>query len=106
MVLVLLTSLIVEIITSSNSRGPSRDWLKIVKTSQAKKKINDWFKKENRDDNILKGREMVERELKKSGISVKTFSTPLTVNLISPLNKDTKTRHHPTVLLKVNLPKT
>ncbi len=65
---------IVEIITSSNSRGPSRDWLKIVKTSQAKKKINDWFKKENREENVLKGREMIERELKKSGIPISVLN--------------------------------
>lgn len=73
---------IVEIITSSNSRGPSRDWLKIVKTSQAKKKINDWFKKENREENILKGRELIEKELKKAGIPVsilndKKFMEPI-----------------------------
>ncbi len=65
---------IVEIITSSNSRGPSRDWLKLVKTSQAKKKINDWFKKENRDDNIIKGRESLERELKKLGIPISVLN--------------------------------
>ena len=73
---------IVEIITSSNSKGPSRDWLKIIKTSQAKKKINDWFKKENRDENILKGKELIEHELKHNGIQTsllndKNFMQPI-----------------------------
>lgn len=61
---------IVEIITSSNSHGPSRDWLKLVKTSQARKKINDWFKKENREENVIKGKELIEKELRHSGIPV------------------------------------
>ncbi len=58
---------IVEVITSSNVHGPSRDWLKIVKSSQARNKINQWFKKENREENILRGRESIDRELKKQG---------------------------------------
>ncbi|MDD4689347.1 MAG: bifunctional (p)ppGpp synthetase/guanosine-3',5'-bis(diphosphate) 3'-pyrophosphohydrolase [Eubacteriales bacterium] len=60
---------IVEIITSSNVRGPSKDWLKIVKTNQAKKKINDWFKKEHREENIALGKEIFEKELKRMGLS-------------------------------------
>ncbi|NLK85935.1 MAG: bifunctional (p)ppGpp synthetase/guanosine-3',5'-bis(diphosphate) 3'-pyrophosphohydrolase [Clostridiaceae bacterium] len=59
---------IVEILTSSNVHGPSRDWLKIVKSSQARNKINQWFKKENREENILRGRESIDRELKKQGL--------------------------------------
>ena len=57
----------VEIITSQNSRGPSRDWLKIVKSTQAKNKINQWFKQELKEDNILKGKEMLNNYAKLKG---------------------------------------
>ena len=58
---------IVEILTSSASKGPSRDWLKIVKTSEARTKIRAWFKKEKRSDNILAGKAIIEGEFKKIG---------------------------------------
>ena len=58
---------ICEIVTSSSSGGPSRDWLKIVKTSEAKNKIRQWFKKEKRDENIVEGKIEVEREIRRFG---------------------------------------
>ena len=60
---------IVEVLTSSNVHGPSKDWLQVVKTSQAKNKINQWFKRENREENIEKGKDMIERELHRLGYS-------------------------------------
>lgn len=58
---------IVEIITSQASKGPSRDWLKIVKTGEARSKIRQWFKKERRTENIIVGKAEVEKEVKKYG---------------------------------------
>ena len=60
---------IIEIITSSSSKGPSRDWLKIVATGQARSKIRQWFKKEKRTENIAVGKAEVEREIKRIGKS-------------------------------------
>lgn len=59
---------IIEILTASNAKGPSRDWLNIAKTSSARSKIRSWFKRECREENIVQGREEVEREFKKNGI--------------------------------------
>mgnify|MGYP001050333520 CR=1 FL=1 len=66
---------IVEVLTSKKAGGPSRDWLKIVKTPQAKAKIRQWFKREKRDENIAKGRETLEKEGKRLG-----FSPPILLN--------------------------
>ena len=60
---------IIEIITSENSKGPSMDWLKFVKSTSAKNRIQQWFKKERKAENIEKGKESIERELKRIGIS-------------------------------------
>ena len=60
---------IVEIITSDNSKGPSLDWLKFVKSTTAKTRINGWFKKEKKAENIERGKDLIERELKRLGIA-------------------------------------
>lgn len=60
---------IVEVLTSSSVHGPSRDWLKVVKTSQARNKINQWFKKERRDENIERGKDLIEKELRRHSLS-------------------------------------
>lgn len=59
---------IVEILTSNKIKGPSKDWLKMVRTSGAKSKIRAWFKKEQREENISKGKEMLEKEVSRLGI--------------------------------------
>ena len=66
----------IEIITSQNSKGPSRDWLSLVKSTQAKNKINQWFKNELKEDNILRGKEMIDRYCKAKGINYSEISKP------------------------------
>ena len=66
----------VEIITSQNSKGPSRDWLKIVKSTQAKNKINQWFKTQMKEDNIIRGRDAIDRYCKAKGINLADLSKP------------------------------
>lgn len=66
----------IEIITSQNSKGPSRDWLKIVKSTQAKNKINQWFKQERKEDNILKGKEMLANYAKLKGRTLGELTKP------------------------------
>lgn len=64
----------IEIITSQNSQGPSRDWLQLVKSTQAKNKINQWFKKELKEDNILRGKEMLAQYAKAKGFKITTYN--------------------------------
>ncbi len=66
----------IEIMTSQNSKGPSRDWLNIVKSTQAKNKINQWFKNEMKEDNIVRGRELMDRYCKAKGINWSDISKP------------------------------
>ncbi|MGD8188868.1 RelA/SpoT family protein [Brevibacillus ginsengisoli] len=71
----LKTGDIVEILTSKNSFGPSQDWLKIAKSAQARNKIKQWFKREKREENVIKGREMIEAEIKDRGFTLKEAMT-------------------------------
>mgnify|MGYP005758146799 FL=1 len=73
---------IVEILTA-NTHGPSRDWLKICRTSRARNKINQWFKRERRKENIEEGKEMIERELRRLGNTHAQLFRPEWVSLIT-----------------------
>lgn len=71
----LKTGDIIEILTSKHSYGPSQDWVKIAQSSHARSKIRQWFKKEQREENVAKGREAVERELKRLGLEPSAWLT-------------------------------
>ena len=66
----------IEVITSQNSNGPSRDWLKIVKSTQAKNKINQWFKSQLKEDNISKGKDLITKYCKTRGLLLSDLTKP------------------------------
>ena len=68
---------IIEVLTSSASKGPSRDWLKIAKSSQAKSRINQWFRQQNKTDNIVKGKEMLTNYAKLKGKNLGIYTKPM-----------------------------
>ena len=85
---------IVEVITSTNSSGPSRDWLKIVKSTQAKNRIRQWFKLKEKDLNIVRGKDLLEKEVKRQGYKlteilrdewIKNAANKLSINSIEDL---------------------
>lgn len=73
---------IVDIITSDQSKGPSRDWLKFVKSSRARNKILAWFKKNLREENIEKGKDLIEKELKKIGMKHEDLFKPEFIQVV------------------------
>lgn len=66
----------IEVLTSQNSRGPSRDWLNVVKSTQAKNKINQWFKHQFKEENILKGKELLTQYCKVKSINMSNIMKP------------------------------
>ncbi len=83
----LQTNDMVEIITSNNQLGPSRDWLKIVKTQTARNRIRQWFKRENREENIQRGKEMLEDTARRQTLSLTQLVKPeYTSELLKRLN--------------------
>lgn len=85
---------IIEVITTVNGSGPSRDWLKIVKSTQAKNKIKQWFKQKDRDFNVSKGKDMLEKEIKRLGYKstdilkdewIKNAASKVSINSIDDL---------------------
>ena len=83
----LKTGDIVEVLTSKQSFGPSRDWIKIAQSSQAKNKIKQFFKKNLREENVIKGRELIEKEIKAQEFDLKEVLTPENIKrVIEKLN--------------------
>ena len=72
----------IEVITSQNSRGPSRDWLAIAKSTSTKNKINQWFRNELKEENIVKGRELLIEYCKSKGIDLFSISKPEFQNIV------------------------
>ena len=66
----------IEVLTSANSKGPSRDWLNLVKSTQAKNKINQWFRSELKEENILRGKELIAQCCKSKGINLSDINKP------------------------------
>ncbi|NEU31565.1 bifunctional (p)ppGpp synthetase/guanosine-3',5'-bis(diphosphate) 3'-pyrophosphohydrolase [bacterium LRH843] len=75
----LKTGDIIEVLTSKHSYGPSQDWLKITKSSHAKNKIRQWFKKDRREENVEKGRDLIEKEIRALGFEPKEVLTAETI---------------------------
>ena len=75
---------IVEILTSKASSGPSRDWLNIARSGSARTKIKQWFKKERREENIIRGKEMFDAEMRRNGI---TMAEAMEADVVAPLLK-------------------
>ena len=80
---------IVEVLTSKNAKGPSRDWLTICKSNQARTKIKQWFKKEKREENVVHGRASFESEMKRMGLPMSAITDPaLETHLLKKLSFD------------------
>jgi len=81
---------ILEILTSKNAKGPSRDWLNICKSNQARTKIKQWFKKEKREENVMHGRSSFEAEMRREGLPLSlTIDPELSPQLLKKLSFDT-----------------